>query len=731
MKKVILIVTIVNVLFTTNIKSQFTQGRLVVLRVGAGTSALSNSSTAVFLQEFNPNSAGGASTYTVTVPTATADSLTMSGSATSEGNINLSEDGSLIYLAGYSRTTGVASIAGTTSASAPRAVATVNASGAFSKVATTTSFSGNNIRSAVGSGAGHYAAGATTGQVRVSSGAGTVVSSTVTNSRVLLIYNGDIYFSTGSGTRGIYRVTGKPTNTGNTATNVINTGGSSSPYGFSFSPDGKVCYIADEDNTGGSTVSGIRKWTFDGTNWNLASYRVNATRATGIAVDYTQYNSTTGIGAKIYFTAANVTSANTIRWVWDNGSAGSDTTLVTAAANTVYRGLCFAPSCANAKISAVSQPNLAEKCTVAGWTYYGDSTGSYFAINKNGNTLTATVDVTVSSGAVDSSKSSNGANQEHASYLMKRYWNVNCGGCSLTTNGGVSVRFFYNPSDTVVALTAMRSGFNALKAINTNTLADTTKAMQWIKNNSGTYSPAFFVGNKANGAHTKLTPIYASQNGVSYVQFDTVKSFSGGGGGFGYGPSSGGGGVGLPVTWASFSAESTDGGNKLTWSTASEQNTSHYELEYSIDGIRFITFRDYIPAAGNSASTLYYSYLHSFSAAIVYYRIKQVDLDGQYSYSKMIVVKNHLKPDKNFVSISPSLIQSDRPILVKGLEIGSTHVYISIYNTQGQPVYSEKLPTADGYYNQEIILTHLSHGLYYIRLSDQNLNIIYQSKIRK
>jgi hypothetical protein len=170
---------------------------------------------------------------------------------------------------------------------------------------------------------------------------------------------------------------------------------------------------------------------------------------------------------------------------------------------------------------------------------------------------------------------------------MKRFWNVNCGGCAPTINGGISVRFFYNPADSTAARTAMRNGFLALKASNTNTLADTTTSMQWVKNNTGApYAPSMFTGNRMTVAHIKLSPTYGTMNGVRYVEFSGIQSFSGGGGGFGFGPS-GGGGIGLPVTWAGFDAIVNTDHTELLWQTASEQNTSHFEVEASEDGKEF------------------------------------------------------------------------------------------------------------------------------------------------
>ncbi len=375
--------------------------------------------------------------------------------------------------------------------------------------------------------------------------------------------------------------------------------------------------------------------------------------------------------------------------------------------------------CDNCKANVATQStpgtyNYTVQCPGYGvWNYYGNGTNYYFAINKNGNTLTPTVDITVSSTAVDSSKSSNGANQEHASYLMKRYWNVNCGGCTPTTNGGVSVRFFYDPADSAAAHNAMRAGFLALKASNVNTLADTTTSMQWVKNNTGApYAPSMFTGNRMTVAHIKLSPTYGTLNGVRYVEFSGIQSFSGGGGGFGFGPSSGGG-VGLPVTWAGFDASVQTDFTELIWHTASEQNTSHFEVEASEDGKNFKTISENIVAAGNSASLLSYSYRDMDLAPIKYYRLRQVDMESSFEYSKIIVAKRTQEASQNFEVIVYPLTNAESKqyqLLLKNTSADVSSIQVLDYT--GKPVYTENTTS----HSEILDLSHLTPGIYMLQV---------------
>ena len=111
----------------------------------------------------------------------------------------------------------------------------------------------------------------------------------------------------------------------------------------------------------------------------------------------------------------------------------------------------------------------------------------------------------------------------------------------------------------------------------------------------------------------------------------------------------------LPVRLISFTGKSTDKGNELSWKTSQEQNFSHYEIERSADSKSFKNIGKVL-GAGNSKENLNYSFIdnstshgvvpgasstnQSFFEGDAYYRLKMIDLDGSYEYSKIIFIKN-------------------------------------------------------------------------------------------
>lgn len=339
-------------LFAAVAQAQFTPGDLVVLRVGDGVNALTNNTGPSSLLELGTS--GTVIGSPVNIPSGSGG-LQISGSATSEGQLVLNADGTSLTVAGYVPPFGGSgSLSSRSAANAPRGYVTVDYNRTVSAVTTLTgTYSGNNIRSGFVSGSGAWFAG--------SSGSGSGVeyyngTSSLrienANTRVLGFYGGNLYFSTGSGTQGIYRYSGLPTSaTPATAFLTGIAGQGTSPYDFVLSPDGNTLYVAD-DAIGVQKFSLISgSWTFD---YNFTD-GLSANAAYGLAVDFS------GANPVIYWTSPTSIWATT-----DTGSGTTGTSILTAGANYAFRGLEFAPQ-------AVPEPStfaLAECGLAALWGFH-------------------------------------------------------------------------------------------------------------------------------------------------------------------------------------------------------------------------------------------------------------------------------------------------------------------------------------------------------------------------
>jgi hypothetical protein len=94
----------------------------------------------------------------------------------------------------------------------------------------------------------------------------------------------------------------------------------------------------------------------------------------------------------------------------------------------------------------------------------------------------------------------------------------------------------------------------------------------------------------------------------------------------------------LPIELLSFEGKSVQAGVQLNWVTASEKNFNYFGVEHSADGIHFTEFAQE-DGRGDSRITTDYYHVHGNPVfGKNYYRLRSVDLDGSYVYSKLVVV---------------------------------------------------------------------------------------------
>ncbi len=332
MKKQILPLMIAATLPVVSYGASFAGGDLLLVRVGDGITTLANSAGPISLLEVN--TLGSLVQPAITVPSGNGG-LQISGTATSEGQLVRNADGSSWTLAGYVPPFGgTGSLSSRTSANAPRGFLTFDSTATLSVITTLPGgpYSQQNIRSGFTSGGTSWftGSGTTAGNGLVYYDGSTSTTIQGVNSRVLNLNNGDLFYSTGSGTVGLYKYSGTPTTaTASTAFLTGVTGQGTSPYDFVFAPDGNSLYVADD-------VIGVQKFTFDGLVWSHAYNFVNNLAgnndAYGLAVDFS------GAQPDIYWTSP------TDLWkVTDAGAGATATSILSAGANYAFRGLDIVP----------------------------------------------------------------------------------------------------------------------------------------------------------------------------------------------------------------------------------------------------------------------------------------------------------------------------------------------------------------------------------------------------
>ena len=168
-------------------------------------------------------------------------------------------------------------------------------------------------------------------------------------------------------------------------------------------------------------------------------------------------------------------------------------------------------------------------------------------------------------------------------------------------------------------------------------------------------------------------------------------------------------GISLPVEWLDFSVENDKNENVLlSWATATEVNNDAFEIEYSYDGISF-EYLSTISGAGTSFRVNNYSFIYTITSnRSLYFRIKQIDYDGNFSYSDI----KHIRPNKELTQFNIYPNPVSQLLTISGLKEGTT---IKIYSLFGQLVLSSK--------QRKIYVGGLENGMYKAEIEDNGVNL--------
>ncbi|OFX40005.1 MAG: hypothetical protein A2X08_02810 [Bacteroidetes bacterium GWA2_32_17] len=143
------------------------------------------------------------------------------------------------------------------------------------------------------------------------------------------------------------------------------------------------------------------------------------------------------------------------------------------------------------------------------------------------------------------------------------------------------------------------------------------------------------------------------------------------------------------------------------WATASEINNDYFVVERTIDGIKY-EFVGKVNGAGNSNSTLYYSATDPDPYhGVSYYRLKQVDFDGSYTYSQLVPVNLE---NLEIIIIYPNPASDYFDYLVGSSQ--ADIVTITVINTLGQTVIKTEENIDKGITKKRLNVSSLANGTY-------------------
>lgn len=180
----------------------------------------------------------------------------------------------------------------------------------------------------------------------------------------------------------------------------------------------------------------------------------------------------------------------------------------------------------------------------------------------------------------------------------------------------------------------------------------------------------------------------------------------------------------LPVEWLSYTARVTKASIVLDWTTASEKNNSHFEVEIAKNpSAGFEKIGSVVSKVGNSKLPTRYRFTHYLGAetGTYYIRLKQVDIDHVFSYSELLAIEVSAMGREKLEIEMPNPIGGSSQLSVSVSEAGKLHMVI--LNLNGAEVFRKSYKLERG---KHLIGLHLNNKLatgMYILVAELNGNI--------
>ena len=173
----------------------------------------------------------------------------------------------------------------------------------------------------------------------------------------------------------------------------------------------------------------------------------------------------------------------------------------------------------------------------------------------------------------------------------------------------------------------------------------------------------------------------------------------------------------LPVTIIDFIAQKNDETVNLKWYATYETNFKFYEIERSQDGINF-----YKTGTVQGANLANYTFTDNNlpGSSTLFYRLKMIDIDGQFSYSKIVSLHNK----NNFYNAQVYPNPTSNTLQVKLQQALSQNSQLFITDVTGRIVVQQQI--AAGLSKLDLTVNHLPAGRYFINIKN-NSELINQS----
>jgi len=617
--------------------------------------------------------------HTVTVSSGGYD-LTVGGDITGAGTLDLSNHSGTVTVGGNFTIGTLTPGSSSTIAFNGATLQNVSAN-SFHSIADNNTGSGSNILTL-------------TGNISVSGDiSGTGKMATGSNNATVA---GDISvasYNAGSGTTTLTGSLSVSTLVAGTSTFILNGTGTQINGGFTF-------YNLEIDNTGTSetlnnaeTVGGVLSGTgtldagaetvtVDGNITinaiipNNTVYILSGTSNQNITKGYTFYELHINNSAGVTLTGGDVTVSHVLAFGTGKVTLGSNN-LIISTASTGLTGTFGAGTYVKTNGSGALEWSAATSGTVFP---VGDA--SYNPITITPQSSADVFSVQAIDGVTDNSGNTGTANAVNMTWTVKP--------TSVSSQGVV-----VTPQWTASGPNQELPGFNHSSSSDDVTYR-TNPASSWINTTSGTPTNANPIFSLASGNPGGVSDITMVNSGTPTYYIAV------------------GGPTALPVELVAFNAMYNNGVVDLSWTTASEINNSHFDVERSVDGEIWNAIGR-VDGHGTSMEVLHYTAEDNLAGVAlsgnIYYRLKQVDFNGQYAYSPVRTVDIANVPNAISAYPNPATTQLN----VEWVSTSESNTTLRISNITGSTVYTENF-SGVGAIHKQIDLSALPVGMYSVQL---------------
>jgi hypothetical protein len=175
----------------------------------------------------------------------------------------------------------------------------------------------------------------------------------------------------------------------------------------------------------------------------------------------------------------------------------------------------------------------------------------------------------------------------------------------------------------------------------------------------------------------------------------------------------------LPVELVYFTAYVRNNQAHLEWLTASEQDNDRFEIERSLDARRFEKIGTVKGKGTTSLESKYQFVDRTPVQGTVYYRLRQVDFDGEFAYSNIIAVSADGLASNLVTKVYPNPFPDVLKVTLTAPQ--SQAATLTVYDLNGRRVLSKEVDLEIGVNNMELQLQQLQSGMYILKIVGDGL----------